>query len=169
MNSHKILEQVWKIVFFQVYFHYQKTNQNNSRNSRTIGHPETLCMELSPPHLFFIPLTNPLTKGFPQLIWKFLNPSTPPSPTIKPNLESSNLLPQLGVGLHTMVEFTLWGIPTSLVSVFQIALRGCERIGKFVEEHFFYKLMGAWGGVILMIWTFFKAKESFLWILAGAQ
>ena len=96
-------------------------------------------MELLPPHLFFIPLA----KGFPQLFWKILNPSTPPSPTIKPTLESSNLLPQWGGGgrgrggVHTMVEFTLWGIPTSLVSVFQISLRGWERIGKFVEEHFF--------------------------------
>ena len=143
MNSRKILEQVWKIVFFQVRFHYQKTNQNNSRNSRTIEHPETLCMELSPPHLFFIPLTNPLAKGFPQLGWKFLNPSTPPSSTIKPNLESSNLLPQWGVGIHTMVEFTLWGIPTSLVSVFQIVLRGWEKIGKFVEEHFFLQVDGS--------------------------
>ena len=143
MNSRKILEQVWKIVFFQVRFHYQKTNQNNSRNSRTIEHPETLCMELSPPHLFFIPLTNPLAKGFPQLFWKFLNPSTPPSSTIKPNLESSNLLPQWGVGIHTMVEFTLCGIPTSLVSVFQIVLRGWERIGKFVEEHFFLQVHGS--------------------------
>ena len=143
MNSRKILEQVWKIVFFQVRFHYQKTNQNNSRNSRTIEHPETLCMELSPPHLFFIPLTNPLAKGFPQLFWKFLNPSTPPSSTIKPNLESSNLLPQWGVGIHTMVEFTLWGIPTSLVSVFQIVLRGWEKIGKFVEEHFSLQVDGS--------------------------
>ena len=57
--------------------------------------------------------------------------------------------------------------------VFQIAVRGVER-GKFllVGENwrfywggFFYQVKGTWGGVILVIQTLFKAKNSFLWIL----
>ena len=30
---------------------------------------------------------------------------------------------------------------------------------------FFYQVVWTWGGVILTIQTFFKAKNSFLWIL----
>ena len=40
LNSWTIPEQAWKSGFFQVHFQYQrKIFQNNSRNSRTVGHP----------------------------------------------------------------------------------------------------------------------------------
>ena len=38
-------------------------------------------------------------------------------------------------------------------------------IRNFAEGNFFYQVAGTWGEVILAIWTFFKAKNSFLWIL----
>ena len=57
LNSRTIPEQAWKSGFFK-YISSTKKIQNNSRssrNSKTIGHPETLYMELhTSPQLFFI-------------------------------------------------------------------------------------------------------------------
>ena len=50
--------------------------------------------------------------------------------------------------------------------VFQIAIRGGgKRGGGGNNQKFFYWVVGTWGGVILKIGTFFKAENSFLWIL----
>ena len=56
---------------------------------------------------------------------------------------------------------------------FQIVVKGGEGIppssegeSKILLGGFFYWLRETWGGVILTIQTFFKAKNSFLWILS---
>ena len=46
---------------------------------------------------------------------------------------------------------------------FQIVVRGGE--GVLLRAEFFYWVKSTWEGVILTIQTFFKAKNSFLWIL----
>ena len=55
-----------------------------------------------------------------------------------------------------------WGIGPP--GVFQIALRGGGD-WKFYWGKFFYWVKGTWSGMILMIRTFCKAKNSFLWML----
>ena len=52
------------------------------------------------------------------------------------------------------------------IRLFQIVLRGWGN-RNFTEEEggFFYRVKGTWTGVILTIPTFFKAKNSFFWIL----
>ena len=87
LNSRTIPEQAWKSEFFQLHFQYQKKNQNNSRNSRIIGHPGTLCMELHappPPQLYVL---HPPTKGSLQLFKKFHDLSPPPPPANKSKFE----------------------------------------------------------------------------------
>ena len=78
LNSRTIPEQAWKSEFFQLHFQYQKKNQNNSRNSRIIGHPGTLCLELHAPpppppsYMFCIPqlrvLSSYLRNSTPSLL-----------------------------------------------------------------------------------------------------
>ena len=69
--------------FFQVHFQYQN-NSRNLRNSRTIEHPETLCMELHASPSFFF---SPPTKGSPS---HFGNSPLRPSPPSPPHPPSPN-------------------------------------------------------------------------------
>ena len=49
--------------------------------------------------------------------------------------------------------------------VFQIVVRGGRGLEILLGREIFYRVNGIWEGVILIIQTFFKAKNSFLWIL----
>ena len=74
-----------------------QNNSRNSKNSKTIGHPDSLFMELhaSPLQLFFIPSK----EGFLPVILEIPH-------SIKPNLKSSNPLP-LGRGFTLRINFKI--------------------------------------------------------------
>ena len=63
--------------------------------------------------------------------------------------------------------FLIWNLVCS-VQGFPNSSKGWGwGIRNFAEGDFFYQVAGTWGEVILAIWTFFKAKNSFLWILSS--